>query len=89
MQLKIPMYFQPFTGWKDEVDVNGATVGAVMDDLFRQFPDLKPHFYTHWGVFSANVLIYLNQEEIFTLQGFETPVNANDHIRIVPTVSGG
>ena len=89
MQLKIPMYFQPFTGWNDEVEVKGNSIGMVMEDLFHQFPELRTHFFTHWGILSANVLIYLNQEEIFSLQGFETPVNAGDHIRIVPTASGG
>jgi molybdopterin converting factor small subunit len=89
MIIKIPSYFQPFTDWKTELNVEGATVGEVLEDLFRQFPQLRQHFYTHWGILSANVLIYLNQEEIFTLAGLNTPVNSTDRITIVPTASGG
>jgi molybdopterin converting factor small subunit len=89
MIIKIPSYFQPFTDWKTELNVEGVTVGDVLDDLFRQFPQLRQHFYTHWGILSANVLIYLNQEDIFTLAGLNTPVNSTDRITIVPTASGG
>lgn len=89
MKVKIPSYFQPFTDWKTEVDVEGGTVGAVMENIFGQFPELRQHFYTHWGVLSANVLIYINQDEVFTRQGLDTPVNADDRITFVPTASGG
>jgi sulfur-carrier protein len=89
MKMKIPSYFQPFTDWNTEVSVDGATVGDVLEDLFRQFPQLHQHFYTHWGILSANVLIYLNRDEIFTLNGMNTPVTIKDHITIVPTASGG
>jgi len=89
MKILIPQYFQPFTGWLPEVEVTGATVGEALDDLFRQHPGLRMHFYTHWGILSANVLIYINQDEIFTLQGMDTSIKPGDTLRVVPTVSGG
>jgi molybdopterin converting factor small subunit len=89
MLLKIPSYFQPFTDWKTEITVDGKTVGEVMADLFKQYPGLKPHFYTHWGILSANVLIYLNKDEIFTKDGMDTKVMHGDKITFVPTASGG
>lgn len=89
MKLKIPSYFQPFTDMQTELSVEGTTVGEVLDDLFRQYPQLRQHFYTHWGILSANVLIYINQEDIYNRNGMNTPVTATDHITIVPTASGG
>lgn len=89
MKVKIPSFFQPFTEWKPELVLSGRTVGEVMEDMFNQYPDLRQHFFTHWGILSANVLIYLNGEEIFTLQGLDTRVTDNDHITFVPTASGG
>jgi molybdopterin converting factor small subunit len=89
MKVKIPSFFQPFTSLKPELDLSGDTVGEVMEDLFKQFPDLRQHFFTHWGILSANVLIYLNGDEIFTLQGLDTPLTAEDRITFVPTASGG
>ena len=49
MKVKIPSYFQPFTDWKTEVDVEGGTVGAVMENIFGQFPDLRPAFLYSLG----------------------------------------
>jgi len=89
MKVKIPSFFQPFTDWKPELDLSGETVGEGLEDLFNQYPDLHQHFFTHWGILSANVLIYLNGDEIFTLQGLDTPLSTNDRITFVPTASGG
>jgi sulfur-carrier protein len=87
--IKIPSYFQPFTEWNTELQVNGKTVGESLQQLFDRFPTLKPHFYTHWGILSANIIIYLNEDEIFTLQGMDTPMKDADRIILVPTSSGG
>jgi sulfur-carrier protein len=87
--IKIPSYFQPFTEWQTELPVNGTTVGESLQQLFNRFPNLWPHFYTHWGILSANIIIYLNEDEIFTLQGMETPMKDTDRIILVPTSSGG
>lgn len=87
--LKIPEFYRPFVDWKTEVELEGGTAGEVLEDLFRKHPAVRQLFFTHWGILSANVLIYLNGEDIFSLQGLDTPVGASDRLRIVPTVSGG
>lgn len=69
--------------------VQPGTVGSVLEELFEQYPEMRKHIYTHWGILSANVIFYLNQEEIFTLQGLDTPVEGNDRLIMVPTASGG
>ena len=87
--IKIPSYFQPFTDWKTELSVKPGTVGSALEELFGLYPDMRSHIYTHWGILSANVLFYLNQEEIFTRQGLDTPIMDGDRLILVPTASGG
>lgn len=87
--IKIPSYYQPFTDFKTELQVNAGTVGEAMDTLMNIYPGLKPLIYTYWGLLSANILIYLNDDEIFTLQGMDTPLHDTDRILLVPTASGG
>lgn len=87
--IKIPSYFQPFTDWKTELTVRPGTVGSALEELFGQYPEMRSHIYTQWGILSANVLFYLNQEEIFTLQGLDTPILDGDRLILVPTASGG
>jgi molybdopterin converting factor small subunit len=50
---------------------------------------MRRHIYTHWGILSANVIFYINQEEIFTMQGLETPLKEGERLIMVPTASGG
>jgi molybdopterin converting factor small subunit len=64
-------------------------VASALEELFGQYPEMRPHIYTHWGILSANVLFYINQEEIFTLQGLDTPFMDGDKLILVPTASGG
>lgn len=89
VQIKIPSYYQPFTEFKTEMQVTAATVGEAMEILLNTYPGLRPLIYTYWGILSANILIYLNDEEIFTLQGMDTPIKETDRILLVPTASGG
>jgi molybdopterin converting factor small subunit len=87
--IKIPSYFQPFTDWKSELIVKPGTVNSALEEMFEQFPILRSHIYTHWGILSANVIFYVNQEEIFTMQGLETQLMDGDRLIMVPTASGG
>lgn len=87
--VKIPSYFQPFCDWQGEFPAQAETVGAALELLLEQYPDLRPHLYTYWGILSANVLFYLNKDEIFSLQGMETPLKNGDRLLLVPTASGG
>jgi molybdopterin converting factor small subunit len=87
--IKIPAYFQPFSEWNSELVVDAKTTGGVLEALLKTYPQLRPHFYTHWGILSANILFYLNEDEIFSLQGMETPVKDGDRFLLVPTASGG
>lgn len=89
VEIKIPSYYQPFTEFQTELKVDGHTVGEAMERLIRTFPDLKPLIYTYWGILSANIIIYLNENEIFSLQGMDTPIQDGDRILLVPTISGG
>lgn len=85
----IPGYFQPFMDWQTELPVAAETFGDALIRLLAQYPEMRPHLYTYWGTLSANVLFYLNKEEVFSLQGLDTPLRDGDRITLVPTASGG
>lgn len=87
--IKIPSYYHPFTNFETEMLVPPGTVGEAMAALIDKYPAIKPLIYTYWGILSANIIIYLNEEEIFTLQGMETPMKDGDKLIMVPTISGG
>ncbi len=86
--IKIPTPLRAYTGNEAQVSVSGTTVGAALQDLIVQYPDLKPHLYN--GDELRNfVNIFLGEEDVRFLDGLDTEVSASDNLRIIPSIAGG
>lgn len=86
--IKIPTPLRPYAEGNAEIEVAGDTVGAVLDDLTTQYPELRTHLYN--GDELRNfVNIFLGDEDIRFRDGLDTDVEANDKLRIVPSIAGG
>jgi adenylyltransferase/sulfurtransferase len=70
------------------VAVSGATVGAALDDLIDQHPDLRQHLYEGDNLRSF-VNIYLNKEDVRQLDGEDTAISEADTLMIIPSIAGG
>lgn len=71
------------------MEIPTGTVGDALNHIIELYPHMKAHIYTYWGILSANVLFYVNEDEIFTRQGMDTPLKPGDRLILVPTASGG
>lgn len=86
--IKIPTPLRAYTGGEAQISVDGATVGAALQDLVGKHPDLKQHLYN--GDELRNfVNVFLDDEDIRFLDGLETEINADDNLRIIPSIAGG
>lgn len=86
--IKIPTPLRAYTDGNSEVKVSGETVGAALSDLLAQHPDLRAHLYN--GEQLRNfVNIFIGEEDIRYRDGLETPLDAGENLRIVPTIAGG
>ena len=56
-----------------QVEVSGATVREVLDDLVERHPTLGPQILANGGV-APFVNVYLGGEDVRTLDGLDTPV---------------
>lgn len=86
--IRIPTPLRPYAGGNGTVLVSGATVGAALDSLTQQHPDLRAHLFEGDDLRSF-VNIYLNKEDVRYLQGAETAVSATDTLQIIPSIAGG
>jgi molybdopterin converting factor small subunit len=87
--IRIPTPLRPYTNGLKEVHANGQTVGFVIRDLTRNYPDLKHHLFNKDGDLRPYVNLFLNQKDIRMLQGEETPIRDDDQLMIVPSIAGG
>ena len=87
--IKIPTPLRQYTDQNEYVKVNGKTIKDVMEDLVKKYPNLKKHLYNEENTLRNFVNIYLNNEDVRTMNGIKTSVEDNDVIFIVPAVAGG
>jgi adenylyltransferase/sulfurtransferase len=85
----IPSPFRGMTGSRAQVRVDGATVAEVLDNLDRQFPGVHDLIYNGSHEIPRHINIYVNNQEIGSLNGDETPVAEGDQVAIVPAIAGG
>ena len=88
-KVRIPTPLRRFTGGAEEVGASGATVGAVVGDLERQFAGIKERLCDEEGRVRRFVNIYLNGDDIRFLSNLETAVKDGDELSIVPAIAGG
>jgi molybdopterin converting factor small subunit len=87
--VRIPTPLRPFTQGLREVEVDGETVGTLIEAVALQYPLIKPHLFDDIGDLRSYVNLFLNDEDIRHLDGYDTPVEQSDRLMIVPSIAGG
>ena len=85
----IPTPLRVYADKQDVVQVEGNTVGELLQNLTAKYLDLKKHLYNEDGRLRSFVNIYLNDDDIRYLDKEATVVKDGDTISIVPSVAGG
>jgi len=87
--VRIPTPLRKLTDGADEVTVEGATIGALIDNLEAAHAGLKERLCDDSGEVRRFVNIYLNDEDVRFLQGRDTELKDGDEVSIVPAIAGG
>ena len=87
--VRIPTPLRKFTGDLAEVEIEGGTVGEVIDNLEAQHAGIKERMVDETGAIRRFVNVYVNEEDIRFLDGPGTPVKDGDQVTIVPAIAGG
>jgi len=86
--VKIPTQLRAATGGEAELEVEGATVGEVLDAVFKRHDGLRERI-TQDGDLRRFVNVYVSGEDIRFQQGLETEIGGDDEVTILPAVAGG
>ena len=88
IRVKIPTQLRAATGGESQAQVNGSTVGEVLDALYERYGELRSRI-TEDGGLRRFVNVYVQGEDIRFLSGLDTPVQDGDEVTILPAVAGG
>lgn len=85
----IPQVLRPDVGGARALDVEGATIGEVVDTLVEQHPSLGGRLRSPEGGLHRFVNVYLNGADVRYLDGLDTRVGDLDEVRLLPAIAGG
>jgi len=86
--VRIPPTLRAEVGGERQVEAEGATVRAILEDLVERFPALGSQIFTD-GEIAAFVNVYLGGEDVRTLGGLDTEVTAGQTVILLPAMAGG
>jgi cysteine synthase B len=86
--VRIPPTLRTATGGAREVEATGDTVRDLLDDLGERFPSLRGQVLDG-GELAPFVNVYVEGEDVRTLDGLETEVADGSTVILLPAMAGG
>jgi molybdopterin synthase sulfur carrier subunit len=87
--VRIPPTLRVQTGGEREVSADGDTVRELLDDLMSRFPSLRGQLLNGDDELAQFVNVYVDGEDVRTLDGLETPVRDGATVILLPAMAGG
>ena len=75
-----------YTGGRSDVEAEGGTVGAVLDDLERKFPGFKFRIVDEQDEIRPHIKVYVGTKQVRRLGSKVAPA---DELHILQALSGG
>ena len=86
--IRIPPTLRTETGGERQVPAAGDTVRELLDDLMTRFPALRRQLVEDDDI-APFVNVYVEGEDVRTLDGLETPVQDGATVILLPAMAGG
>jgi sulfur-carrier protein len=89
VRVRVPTPLRKFTQGAEEVNAQGGSIKAIVEDLEKNYPGIKERICDETGKVRRFVNVYVNGDDIRFLQNLETALKDGDNIAIVPAIAGG
>ena len=86
--VRIPPTLRTETGGERQVPAAGETVRELLDDLMSRFPGLRAQLVEDDDI-APFVNVYVEGEDVRTLDGLDTPVATGSTVILLPAMAGG
>ncbi|MEX1019966.1 MAG: MoaD/ThiS family protein [Litorilinea sp.] len=85
----IPAPLRRLTGGQSKVSATSANIAGLIQAVDGEYPGVAEKVLDDQGNVKRFINIFVNDDEIRTLQGLDTPVSDQDRVSIVPAMAGG
>lgn len=87
--LRVPGPLLELSGGLDRIEVEAGTVRALLEAVGRQYPALRDRLLRGPDRVDPSVNLYVNEEDIRSLRGLDTPLKPGDEVVVLPAMAGG
>lgn len=86
----VPTPLRRLTEGQSRVDVEAGTIRELVEQLETQFPGVRDRLVEEEsGEIKRFINVFVNGEEIRSLQGEDTELGEDDEVSIIPAMAGG
>ena len=82
----VPTPLRSYTQERGRVEADGATLGAVLDDLERRFPGMRFRMIDEQDQVRRHIKLFVNDRDVNDLA---RPIVVGDEVTIICALSGG
>jgi molybdopterin converting factor small subunit len=87
--VRVPTTLRTLTGGESSVEVEGATLTEVLDNLEAAHPGFHDRLIDADGKLRRFVNVFVADEDVRFLDGLDTAVPDGETVSLVPAVAGG
>ena len=87
--IRLPTVLRPAASGQSVVNVDGETIGEVLETLQQTYPAIAGQVLTNEGGLHRFVNVYVNDDDVRYLDKLDTKVAPDDVGSILPAVAGG
>ncbi len=89
VKLRIPTPLRRLTGGQAELTIQARTIDELLMQLQYDYESLARQILDDQGEIRSFVRLFVNDEDIESLQGRATPLKDGDVVSIIPSIAGG
>jgi cysteine synthase/molybdopterin converting factor small subunit len=86
--VRIPPTLRAEVGGERQIEADGETVRAVLEDVVDRYPALGAQIFSN-GDIATFVNVYLGGEDVRTLDGLDTTIAPGQTVILLPAMAGG
>lgn len=87
--VRVPPVFRTMTSGQSQVQLDGGTVGEVLDSLESSHPGFKDKLLDGDGKLVRYVNLFVDDDDVRFMDGLSTPVPDGGTLSIMQAVAGG
>ncbi len=85
----VPTPFRQLTGNRQQIEAEGRDVAEVLANVEKQYPGFRQLVFGSGSDVPAHINIYVNKQEIGSLDGISTKLSEGDEVAVIPAMAGG